>query len=128
MADAREAIVLSGSAAGTAKEAVDKLRASGKKAGLLKINLFRPFPRREVARALAKVPKIAVLDRSQSMGTFPPLYTEIVNSLFPVASYKSRVISYVYGLGGRDIFQTDMEKVFEELEKGKTENRIKYIK
>jgi pyruvate ferredoxin oxidoreductase alpha subunit len=127
MEDAEEVIVLMGSAAGTAKEAVDKLREAGKKVGLLKINLFRPFPAEKIAETLKNVKSIAVLDRSQSIGTFPPLYMEIVNSMFHVSSFKFQVSSYIYGLGGRDIFQKDIEEVFGELEKGQLENKIKYI-
>ena len=104
--DAEEAIVLMGSASGTAKEAVDNLRRKGKKVGLLKINLFRPFPHQEAAKALAKVQKIAVLDRAQSIGAKPPLYMEIVNSLYQNTCLpagrpdtKYQIQSYVYGLG-----------------------------
>jgi pyruvate ferredoxin oxidoreductase alpha subunit len=125
--DAEEVIILMGSAAGTAKEVVDKLRKKGQKAGLLKINLFRPFPHQEIAQVLKNAKSIAVLDRSQSIGTFPPLYSEIINSLFHVSCSMLHVSSYVYGLGGRDIFQADIEKVFAELKKEEFENRIKYV-
>ncbi len=127
MADAEEVIVLMGSAAGTAKEAVDNLRQQGQKAGLLKINLFRPFPHQAAAEALKNAKSIAVLDRSQSIGTFPPLYTEIVNSLHNSKNYNLKAKSYIYGLGGRDILQTDIEKVFTDLKKNKLENKINYI-
>ncbi len=110
--DAERVIVLAGSVAGTAKETVDKLRKTGQKVGLLKINLFRPFPLREISQALAKVKSLATLDRSQSLGTFPPLYLEVVNSLHQAGNFKSKITSYVYGLGGRDIFQADFDKVF----------------
>lgn len=127
MEDAEEVIILMGSAAGTAKEAVDNRRKKGQKVGLLKINLFRPFPHQEAAEALKNVKSIAVLDRSQSIGTFPPLYMEIVNSLYQIPDTKYQIQSYVYGLGGRDIFQKDIEEVFKNLKEGKIENKIKYI-
>ncbi len=122
--DAEMIIVLMGSAAGTAKEAIDKLRGFGKKVGLLKINLFRPFPAEEIAKVLKKAKSIAVLDRAQSIGTKPPLYMEILNA---VGSNK-KLSSYVYGLGGRDIFQKDLEKVFSDLKNEKESHEIKYIK
>lgn len=126
--DAERVIVLAGSAAGTAKETVDTLRKTGQKVGLLKINLFRPFPLQEISRALAKAKSLAVLDRSQSLGTFPPLYLEVVNSLHQAGNFKSKITSYVYGLGGRDIFQTDFEKVFADLKKNKNRFNLGYIK
>jgi pyruvate ferredoxin oxidoreductase alpha subunit len=127
MKDAKEAVVLMGSAAGTAKEAVDNLRNRGQKVGLLKINLFRPFSHQKVAAALKNVKSIAVLDRSQSIGTFPPLYMEVLNSLYLAGRQELKVRSYIYGLGGRDIFQKDIEKVFKELKKFRQNNKIKYI-
>ena len=138
--DAKEVIVLMGSTAGTAKEVVDNLRSRGQKVGLLKINLFRPFPQQAVAEALKNAKSIAVLDRSQSIGTFPPLYTEVLSSMYNVSSIKNKnnqsgmihdtrymIQSYIYGLGGRDILQADIEKVFADLKEGKSGNKIKYI-
>lgn len=124
--DAEQIVVLMGATAGTAKEAVDKLRAQGKKIGLLKIKLFRPFPHAEVAEALKNAKNIAVLDRSMSFGTYPPLYQEIANSVKTLN--EKNIVSYVYGLGGRDIFQKDIEKVFNDLEKRNSSHEIKYIK
>lgn len=125
--DAEMAIVIAGSAAGTAKVAVDKLRNLGKKAGILKIKLFRPFPYSRIAEALKNVKKIAVLDRAISLGAYPPIYSDIINAL-NTKNYKLKTKSYVYGLGGRDTFQKDIEKVFEDLEKENFKNKINYIK
>ncbi len=124
--DAEKVIVIAGSAVGTAKEAVDKLRKEGEKVGLLKIKLFRPFPIEEISKALEGVKKIAVLDRAISPGTMPPLYMEIVNSMSQLSNNKSQIFSYVYGLGGRDIFQKDIESVFADLDKS-NKGKIKYI-
>jgi pyruvate ferredoxin oxidoreductase alpha subunit len=124
--DAENILVIAGSAAGTARVAADKLRDEGKKVGVLKIKLFRPFPHEEIAEVLKNAKNIAVLDRSMSFGSYPPVYSETVNSLNVVSSQWS-VVSYVYGLGGRDIFQEDIEKVFEDLNSGRITNRINYI-
>lgn len=118
--DAEKIMVLIGSTAGTAKVVVDHLRDKGEKVGLLKINLFRPFPHAKIARALKNAQEIIVMDRAQSIGTNPPLYAEIINSLYgggkdgsrPVSMGKCEIKSYVYGLGGRDIFQQQIENVF----------------
>ena len=57
-----------GSICGTVKDAIDEMRAAGKKVGLLKIRVFRPFPSEEIAKALAKVKRVAVLDKNISLG------------------------------------------------------------
>ena len=63
------ALVIINSAAGTAKDAVDRLRAEGKKVGLLKIRVFRPFPAEEIAEALKNVKVIAVMDRCEGFSS-----------------------------------------------------------
>ncbi len=125
--DAEAVIVIAGSAAGTAKEAIDKLRNEGKKVGLLKIKLFRPFPFSQIAEALKNVSKIAVLDRAISHGAMSPIYSDLIVAL-NAKNYNLKVKSYVYGLGGRDIFQKDIEKVFEDLEENNNLEDIKFIK
>lgn len=126
--DAEHIIVVAGSAAGTAKDVVDKLRRRGEKAGLIKIKLFRPFPYEELAMELFKAKNIAVLDRSISFGAYPPVYTEVVSGLSHIAGRFPRVASYIYGLGGRDIFAKDIEKVFDDLKKRNISKEIKYIR
>lgn len=124
---AKHIVVVSGSTAGTAKDVVDKLRGEGKKVGLLKLNLFRPFPHEAVGKILAKARNVAVMDRAISFGTHPPLFSEVVNSCRQSA-VNHYIFSYVYGLGGRDIFRKDIENVFEDLIGGKASKEIKYIK
>ena len=76
--DAEIAIVVIGSAAGTAKVVVDKLREKGVKAGLLKIRIYRPFPAEMIAKDLANVKAFAVMDRSDSCsGTYAPVYSDV---------------------------------------------------
>jgi pyruvate ferredoxin oxidoreductase alpha subunit len=122
---AEKAIVVAGSTAGTAKTVVDALREKGEKVGLLKIKLFRPFPYKQIASVLANVKKIAVLDRSISMGSMSPLYSEIVGSLsmFKSTGEKCEAQMCVYGLGGREIFAKDIQEVFEKMGEG----GVKYI-
>jgi len=121
--DANYVIITMNSSAGTVKSVVDKLRKKGKKVGLLKPVLFRPFPYSEI-KSVLKGKKIAVLDRSESFGANPPLFSEIKNSLFDI---NARVQSYVFGLGGREIFEKDIEKVFDNLMKNKFDETRKYI-
>jgi pyruvate ferredoxin oxidoreductase alpha subunit len=115
--DAEAVIVVLSSAAGTAKDAVDELRAEGKKVGLIKPKLFRPFPYKEMRKALEKFKAIGVLDRSMAFGAYAPLYSEIRNALFE-SENRPKLQSYIFGLGGKDIFKSDIKKVFDELLSG----------
>ncbi len=115
--DAEAVIVILSSAAGTAKDAVDELRNEGKKVGLIKPKLFRPFPYKEMRKALEKFEAIGVLDRSMAFGAYAPLYTEVRNALFE-SENRPKLQSYIFGLGGKDIFKSDIKKVFDELLSG----------
>jgi len=124
------AIVAMGSTAGTAKVVVDALRKKGVKAGLLKLRVFRPFPKDEIADALKGLKAIAVMDRSDSMnGCEGPLATEVKAALFDKGLSKV-VASYVYGLGGREIGVGDIEGIYDGLlgaVKGKAIEKIQYL-
>lgn len=122
--DAERAIVVMGSAAGTTKEVVDRLRDEGKAVGLLKIRLFRPFPSELVREALAGCTSVAVLDRAMSFGSRGPLYSEVAEAL-----YGSGVSlqNYVFGLGGRDLFPADIRQVFQNLSNTEENRAMQYI-
>jgi pyruvate ferredoxin oxidoreductase alpha subunit len=128
--DADLAIVAMGSTAGTTKVIVDKLRASGVKAGLLKPRVFRPFPKDEIVEALKSIKAIAVMDRSDSISANEgPLCIEIKAALFDKGCGKI-VLNYIYGLGGREIKPEDIEGVYKDLAeaaKGKTKEKITYL-
>ena len=116
--DADYAIVIIGSAAGTAKAAIEDIRkTTGKKVGLLKIRVFRPFPDEEIAEALKNVKSVAILDRSEMFsGTGGPLGAEVTAALYR-AKCQAEVVNYIYGLGGRDITVDDFKGVYDELER-----------
>ena len=121
--DADYIMMLMGSAAGTAKQAVDDLRAQGKKVGVLKLRVFRPFPAEEIANALAGCKAVAILDRTESYnGNDGPLGSETKAALF---RYKKQIeaVNCVYGLAGRDFTVTDVYEVFDALEKLVTEGK-----
>jgi pyruvate ferredoxin oxidoreductase alpha subunit len=129
--DAEVAIVILSSAAGTTKVAVDELRKAGKKVGILRPRLFRPFPFREIADALKNVKAVAVLDRADSMNGFGgPLFNEVRSALYELEK-RPKVMSRIFGLGGRDYKVKDVVQVFDELlkisETGKIETLTKYI-
>jgi len=124
--DADFVIVALSSTCGTAKMVVDDMRKRGKKVGLLKIRLMRPFPEKEIVKALEGKKAVAVLDRSISFGSTSPVFTEVRSALYSLKK-RPKLQNYVYGLGGRNIGLKDIEKVYEELMKGKTSDDVRYI-
>ena len=130
--DADYIMLIMGSAAGTAKQAVDELREEGKKVGVLKLRVFRPFPSEEIAQALKNCKVAAIMDRCESYnGHGGPLASEV-----PAALFREKVmieaVSYIYGLAGRDFTVSDVKDIFAELEgvatEGKEVEQHRYIR
>jgi pyruvate ferredoxin oxidoreductase alpha subunit len=113
--DAERVIVAMGSVCGTIKDVIDELRKKGKKVGLLKITSFRPFPAQEIYEALKNVPKVAVLDKAVSLGSFAPLASEIKACFFGKTKKPKVISSFVAGLGGRDITKDTIKEIFSKL-------------
>lgn len=130
-ADADYIMLIMGSAAGTAKQAVDDLRDKGYKVGVLKLRVFRPFPAEEIANALKNCKAVAIMDRTESYnGHGGPLASEVLAGL-----YRSKImietVSYTYGLAGRDFTVENVYEIFDELkdvvENNKTVTQHRYI-
>lgn len=123
-------VVMGGSTAGTTKFVVDNLRAKGVKAGVLKLRVFRPFPKEEIASALKNVKAVAVMDRSDALNSHEgPLALEIKAALFD-HGIKKDVLSYIFGLGGREIKPEDIESVYRDLGEiigGKSKPKVTYL-
>ena len=114
--DADRAVVMIGSAAGTTKDAIDRLREKGEKVGLLKIRLYRPFPAEAIAEALKNVKAIAIMDRAEGYSDHGgPLGADVMAALFRAKS-TALATNIIYGLGGRDVRVEDMEQVFKDLQ------------
>ena len=131
MDDAETVIVCMNSTAGTAKAAVDELRAQGVKAGLLKIRMFRPFPAEEVAEVLKNVKAIAVLDKADSLNAAGgALFEDVVSGMY-VANVHVPTVNYIYGIGGRDTTVSDIKKVYNDLNEvaqtGNVGNPYRYL-
>lgn len=129
--DAEYVMLLMGSAAGTAKQAVDELRKKGKKAGVLKLRVFRPFPAEEIAEALKNCRAVAIMDRCESYnGNGGPLGSEVTAGLFRRKVF-IEAVNYIYGLAGRDFTVEDAEGIFAELEaaanNGKEAEQYQYV-
>ncbi len=129
--DAEIAIVCMNSTAGTTKAVVDKLREQGVKAGLLKIRVYRPFPGEEVAKALSHLKAVAVLDKSDSLNAIGgALFEDVVSSMY-VSKQNVPVVNYVYGIGGRDTTEKEINSVYADLAEiakdGIVENPYRYL-
>ena len=112
--DAELMLVILGSTAGTAKVAIDEMRAAGKKVGLLSLRMFRPFPGEEIIEVLNGAKKVAVLDKACSFGLEGgPLFHEIRSFAY---GQDFLMKSFIYGLGGRDINVQHIIDITNELE------------
>ena len=115
--DADAALVTVGTASTTARSVVDELRVRGRKVGLLKVRMLRPFPEREVREALAGIPQVGVLDRSYTFGMAGAVATEVRAALYPGTS-RPVVTSFLAGIGGRDITPGLVRRMFDRLASG----------
>ena len=113
--DAEVAIVCMNSTAGTTKAVVNKLREQGVKAGLLKVRMFRPFPAEEIAEALSHLKAVAVLDKADSLNAAGGALFEDVTSAMYVNKKQVPMVNYVYGIGGRDTTEKQLESVYSDL-------------
>ena len=113
MEDAEVTLIIMGSLAGTAMDAVDLLRKKGKKVGLIRIRLWRPFPLKDFLRAIGKVRAIGVVDRAVSHGsTGGPVGIEVRSALYQ-SNKRPKVVNFVAGLSGRDVTVEDFVELFE---------------
>jgi pyruvate ferredoxin oxidoreductase alpha subunit len=129
--DAEIAILVVGSTAGTLKVTVDQLRQQGIKAGILRLRTFRPFPTEELRNALKNVKTLAVMDKSMSFGAFGgTVFSEVRNALYDTKQHPT-IVSYIFGLGGRDSSPRDLQRIFEELVRinktGHVETQVHYL-
>ena len=130
--DAEVCMVLLNSTAGTAKYVVDQMRAEGKKVGMIKPRLYRPFPVDEITAALSKFKAVAVMDKADSFNAAGgPLFTDVSSAMYAKGVFGPRMINYIYGLGGRDVKATDLEFAYNQLLKiagtGKVDSVYNYL-
>ncbi len=112
--DADIVILASGSAVGTARTVVDAKRAQGIKVGLIKIRVFRPFPREKLIQAVKGKKAVAVIDRSVCFGwNCGPMYMEL-RALTPEIGTMP-MLSFIDGLANIDITKPHIERVIDDL-------------
>ena len=124
--DADRIVVLMGSGAEVAEEAVAHLNAAGEKVGLLKVRLYRPFSVEHFVAALpASAKTIAVLDRTKEPGASgEPLYLDVVNALNEAMVTGKRVIGGRYGLSSKEFTPAMVKGIFDEMSKPKPKNHF----
>ena len=116
--EAENVIIAMGSVCDVAEEVVDYLVKKGKKVGLVKVRLYRPFCADKLAKALPKTVKnIAVLDRTKEPGSLgEPLYLDVVTALAE-EGVKANVVGGRYGLGSKDTPPSSIFAVYDNLAK-----------
>jgi pyruvate/2-oxoacid:ferredoxin oxidoreductase alpha subunit len=111
--DAEVVLVVSGTVASTARDAMDYLRDKGKGVGMVKLKTLRPFPREEVIETLKGKKKVAVIDRNFSPGATGVWAQEIRSALYDLPEAERPLIyGYVAGIGGRDISVKTIEEIY----------------
>ncbi len=95
-------LVTSGVIASTARVVVDTLREKGRKVGMVKVRLFRPFPKEELWEVLRQAEKVAVVDRNVSFG-IGGIFAQELRASFANDKSCPPIYSYIAGLGGRDV-------------------------
>ena len=125
MEDAKTAILMMGSFSETMATVIDKLREEGKKVGLLRLRLWRPFPFEELRQAVRGLKTLVVFDRCISFGgPGGPVVSEVRSALYQEKE-RPNIVSFIGGLGGRDVstyeFEDVINKGIEISEKGSSE-------
>ena len=117
--DAETVIVAMGSVNDTIEETIDYLLAQGRKVGVVKVRLYRPFSAKALVEALPKtVKKIEVLDRTKESGSLgEPLYLDVVAALKGSEFENIPVFGGRYGLGSKDTTPKDIVAVFDNEDK-----------
>ena len=114
--DATDVVIAMGSASGVIRDAVDALRAEGKKVGYLQVHLYRPFSAKYFLQTLpSSVERIAVLDRCKAMGSAGEPLFEDVCSVLMNSDRQVKVIGGRYGLSSKDTDPAQIVAVFENL-------------
>jgi pyruvate-ferredoxin/flavodoxin oxidoreductase len=130
--DAEQVVILTGSGAEVAEEAVDAMVEQGKKVGLIKVRLYRPFSAEHFLQALpATIKSIAVLDRTKEPGSLgEPMYQDVLTVLAEAQASGTlkfampKVIGGRYGLSSKEFTPAMVKGIFDELGKTKSKNHF----
>ena len=121
-------LLATGTIASTAKEVIDAWRSQGKKVGLVRPRLFRPFPQEELRAACRGARRVAVIDRDNSFGSGGIWAAETRAALYDLPDgQRPQLLGYVAGLGGRDVTMEVIDGVLRAAWAGKAEPRGTWV-
>jgi len=112
--DAEDVLVMSNAFATKGKAAVDVARAQGRRVGLLRLRVIRPWPAGAIRQALQGCRAVAVLDQNLSPGQGGILFQEIAACLYHEALRPRALCSFIGGLGGKNISEGELQTIFEQ--------------
>ena len=123
--DAKEVIVIMGSGAEAVEETINLMNAQGKKYGLIKVRLYRPFATKAFLKVIPRTcKKMAVLDRTKEPGSLgEPLYLDVCTALME-AKKRITVVGGRYGLGSKEFNPSMVYAIFKNLEQDKPKNHF----
>ncbi|MDU7432356.1 MAG: pyruvate:ferredoxin (flavodoxin) oxidoreductase [Anaerococcus vaginalis] len=123
--DATDIIIAMGSGTDTIQQTVEELNKDGRKVGLVKVHLYRPFSTKHLLEAIPEtVERIAVLDRTKEKGSAgEPLYLDVLES-FSDSDRNPKIIAGRYGLGQKDTRPAHIKSVFDNLAKDEPKNHF----
>jgi pyruvate ferredoxin oxidoreductase alpha subunit len=123
--DSKNFVIAMGSIVGLLRKVVEELRNEGISVGLVKLRTFRPFPVQELRKSLENAEKIIVIDRSVSFGYEGNLSIELKSALYGMSP---EVISFILGLGGRDVPKDFLKELVKNAILGKEKSGFKGFK
>ena len=123
--DATDIIIAMGSGTDAIQQTVEELNKDGRKVGLVKVHLYRPFSTKHLLEAIPEtVERIAVLDRTKEKGSAgEPLYLDVLES-FSDSDRNPKIIAGRYGLGQKDTRPAHIKSVFDNLAKDEPKNHF----
>ena len=123
--DATDIIIAMGSGTDTIQQTVEELNKNGRKVGLVKVHLYRPFSTKHLLEAIPEtVERIAVLDRTKEKGSAgEPLYLDVLEA-FSDSNRNPKIIAGRYGLGQKDTRPAHIKSVFDNLAKENPKNHF----
>ncbi|MDR0523185.1 MAG: pyruvate ferredoxin oxidoreductase [Candidatus Methanoplasma sp.] len=117
--DADFVLITLGSVAGACRDAADRMRGEGVRAGVLRIRYMRPFPSAEIAEAVSGAEAVAVLEKDVSFGGTGTVFANVNSALYS-AGARIPSSNYIGGLGGAPVSEGDACEIFRRMASGAT--------